>query len=193
MGKIDTKQLIVNTASELFYTNGYNSTGINEIIAKTKIAKATLYHHFRSKESICVAYLEHRHTQFLEEFRAFANQRNSSQQKLLSIFDFLRDLYRKENFYGCWGIKTMGEISPSNKKILNVIQKQKKELLLFLGEIVGDTIANISIAEKEKITGGIYLLYEGAVTESHLHKNEWPIHLAKSIAQSLFKDSNLRK
>ena len=120
MGKTDTKQLIVNTASELFYTNGYNSTGINEIIAKTKIAKATLYHHFRSKEAICIAYLEHRHTQFLEEYRVFANQRSSSQQKLLSIFDFLRNLYRKENFYGCWGIKTLGEISPSNLSLIHI-------------------------------------------------------------------------
>ncbi|MGD1846632.1 MAG: TetR/AcrR family transcriptional regulator, partial [Salibacteraceae bacterium] len=34
---------IIETASELFYQNGYNSTGINEIIAKSGIAKATLY------------------------------------------------------------------------------------------------------------------------------------------------------
>lgn len=193
MKRTNTKQLIVNVASKLFYVNGYNATGINEIIAKAEIAKATLYHHFKSKEDICIAYLEHQHMQFIEEFKEFVAKQNSSKQKLLSIFDFLRDFYRKRDFYGCWGIKALGELPPTNTKILSVIQKQKKELLLFLGEIVGDTIPNVSIAETEKISGGIYLLYESAITESHLHKNDWPIHLAKTIAPSLFKDSDLKK
>lgn len=191
MKKTNVKQHIIDTASKLFYVNGYNTTGINEIIAKSAIAKATLYHHFKSKEDICVAYLEQRHEDFMSNLKEYIPNANSSRQQLLSIFDYLRDLYRKGDFYGCWGIKTFAELPPDNEKILCVIQRQKKELLLFLGEIVGDNIANISIAETEKISGGIYLLYESAITESHLHKNDWPIHLAKSIAPSLFAKSKL--
>jgi AcrR family transcriptional regulator len=191
MKKTNIKQHIIDIAGKLFYVNGYNATGINEIIAKSEIAKATLYHHFKSKEDICVAYLEQRHNQFISDLKEFVPKANSSRQQLLSIFDYLRELYRKGDFHGCWGIKTLAELPPKNQKILNVIQRQKKELLLFLGEIVGDNIANISIAETEKISGGIYLLYESAITESHLHKNDWPIHLAKSIAPSLFAESKL--
>ena len=191
MKKTNIKQHIIDIAGKLFYVNGYNATGINEIIAKSEIAKATLYHHFKSKEDICVAYLEQRHNQFISDLKEFVPNANSSRQQLLSIFDYLRELYRKGDFHGCWGIKTLAELPPKNQKILNVIQRQKKELLLFLGEIVGDNIANISIAETEKISGGIYLLYESAITESHLHKNDWPIYLAKSIAPSLFAESKL--
>jgi AcrR family transcriptional regulator len=193
MGKTNIKQHIITIAGKLFYVNGYNATGINEIIAKSEIAKATLYHHFKSKEDICVAYLEERHKRFMDELKEFVPKANSSRQQLLSIFDYLRELYRKGDFHGCWGIKTLAELPPENQKILNVIQRQKKELLLFLGEIVGDNIANISLAETEKISGGIYLLYESAIMESHLHKNDWPIHLAKSIAPSLFAASELIK
>lgn len=192
MQKTNIKEHIVTIASSLFYTNGYNATGINEIIAKSEIAKATLYHHFKSKEDICVAYLENRHMYFMKELKGYIKEKNEGQQKLIAIFDFLRDLYRKGDFHGCWGIKTLGELPPENQKIVSVIQHQKKELLLFLGEIVGDTIANISRAETEKISGGLYLLYEGAITESHLHRNDWPIHLAKSIAPSIFAESKLK-
>lgn len=192
MKKTQIKEHIVTVASKLFYTNGYNATGINEIIAKSEIAKATLYHHFKSKEAICVAYLEKRHTAFMKELKEYVAAKNEGKQKLLVIFDFLRDLYRKGDFHGCWGIKTLGELSPENEKILAMIQRQKKELLLLLGEIVGDVIANISLAETEKISGGIYLLYEGAITESHLHKNDWPIHLAKNIAPSIFAESKFK-
>ena len=189
MQRNNIKEHIITVASTLFYTNGYHATGINEIIAKSEIAKATLYHHFKSKEVICLAYLEKRHATFMNELKAFVADKNEGNKKLLAIFDFLRDLYRKGDFYGCWGIRILGELPPENEKILAVIQRQKKELLLFLGEIVGDVIANISLAETEKISGGIYLLYESAITESHLHKNDWPIHLAKSVAPSIFEES----
>lgn len=191
MQRTNIKQHIIDVASILFYTQGYNTTGINEIIAKSEVAKATLYHHFKSKEDICIAYLEKRHNLFLTRFKDFVGQQKKGKQQLICIFDFLRNIYRNGDFYGCWGIKTLGELPPQNQKILSVIQQQKKELLLFLGEIVGDNISNISIAEIERISGGIYLLYESAITESYLHKNDWPIHLAKSIAPSLFKESIL--
>lgn len=192
MQKSNIKEHIITVASKLFYTNGYNATGINEIIAKSEIAKATLYHHFKSKEDVCVAYLEVRHIKFMDDLKNYISDKNEGKQKLVGIFDFLRDLYRQGDFHGCWGIKTLGELPPENEKIVSVIQRQKKELLLFLGEIVGDAIANISLAETEKISGGLYLLYEGAITESHLHRNDWPIHLAKSIAPSIFAESKLK-
>jgi hypothetical protein len=97
-------------------------------------------------------------------------------------------MYRSENFQGCWGLKTLGELSPKQKKLLNILQKQKKELLLYLGEVVGDNISNLSKAETEKISGGLYLLYESAVTESHLFKNDWPIYMARGIAPLLFSE-----
>ncbi len=186
MKKPNIKEHIVETASSLFYVNGYNSTGINEIIAKSGVAKATLYHHFKSKEALCIAYLEKKHHDFMGELRPYIAAKMEGRQQLLGIFDYLRDLYRKGDFYGCWSSKTMSELPPENVHIAAVIQQQKKELLFFLGEVVGDNLMNISKAETERISGGLYLLYESAIMESHFHKNDWPIHLAKSIGPSLF-------
>jgi len=191
MKKQNVKQHIITTASKLFYENGYNATGVNEIISKAEIAKATLYHHFRAKEEICIAYLVQYHNNFMDELKSFISKKSESKAKLLGVFDFLRDLYRKEGFNGCWNIKTLGELPKKEKKILSVIQQQKKELLLFMNEIVGTCFINISKAETEKISGGLYLLYESAITESRLHQNDWPIFTAKSIATNLFKDHQL--
>ncbi|SHG55273.1 TetR/AcrR family transcriptional regulator [Flagellimonas flava] len=192
MQRPDLHQHIITTAGNLFYTNGYNSTGINEIVETCNIAKATLYSHFKSKEDICIAYLKHRHDHLLDTLKGYVSKRKQGKNQLLAIFDYLRDMYRDEDFYGCWALKTLGEISSKQKKLLTAIQKQKKELLLFLGEVVGDNIINISRAETEKISGGIYLLYESAITESHLFKNDWPIYMAKNMAVSLFEKSELK-
>ena len=188
MQRPELHQHIITTAGNLFYVQGYNSTGINEIIEKCDIAKATLYGHFKSKEDICVAYLEQRHDAFMNSLKSYVGLKKKGKSRLLAIFDLLQDMYREENFQGCWGLKTLGELSPHQKKILGVIQKQKKDLLLFLSEVVGENIPNLSRAEMEKTSGGLYLLYESAITESHLFKNDWPIYMAKSIAPSLFTE-----
>ncbi|RIV70874.1 TetR/AcrR family transcriptional regulator [Flagellimonas aequoris] len=191
MQRPELHQHIITTAGNLFYSQGYNSTGINEIIDKSGIAKATLYGHFKSKEDICVAYLEQRHQAFMDSLKKYVERSKTGKNQLLAIFDLLQDMYREENFQGCWGLKTLGELSPNQKKILGVIQKQKKELLLYLGEVVGRNISNLSKAQTEKMSGGLYLLYESAITESHLFKNDWPIYMAKSIAPTFFAELEL--
>jgi len=69
------RQTIIETASDLFYHNGYNLTGINEVIQEAGIAKATLYNHFKSKDDLCSAYLTHKHTLFLTSFDTYVNKR----------------------------------------------------------------------------------------------------------------------
>jgi len=47
-----TKEEIVNTAVELFSRRSYNNIGIQEIVDKVGIKKATFYHHFKSKKEL---------------------------------------------------------------------------------------------------------------------------------------------
>jgi AcrR family transcriptional regulator len=45
----EARQLILSTAGQLFAQRGYELVGINEIIEKSGVAKATFYAHFKSK------------------------------------------------------------------------------------------------------------------------------------------------
>jgi len=51
------KECIKNSARELFRRYGYNKTNVNEIARDAKVAKATIYKHFESKEMILHAIL----------------------------------------------------------------------------------------------------------------------------------------
>ncbi|MEM9143584.1 MAG: TetR/AcrR family transcriptional regulator [Bacteroidota bacterium] len=175
------RQHIIATASVLFYTQGYNQTGINEIIAKAGIAKATLYHHFKSKEDICIAHLQFRHAAFMEALRTYIPGRGKGRPQLLGILDFLKELYREKSFNGCWGQKALAEIPKDNIKIRQEVQQQKKELLAFIKETVNANIKNLSRAEAEKIASGLFLLYEGAISQSNLEQSDWPIYSARRL------------
>lgn len=177
----EIRQRIIETASLLFYKNGYNSTGINEIIFEAGIAKATLYSHFKSKEDICLSYLQFKNEAFLGEIDAYCNSRPKGQPRLLGIFDFLLIFFRDKDFNGCWCLKTVSEIPKDNVRIREEIQKQKKSFIQFIEKLVNNNIGQLSNTDLKTRTNGIYLLYESAVAESHLHQSNWPIKEAKNL------------
>lgn len=56
---MDTKEKIIEVASYLFFTKGYESTKISEIIDSLDgLTKGAVYHHFKSKEDIFNAVVE---------------------------------------------------------------------------------------------------------------------------------------
>lgn len=179
------KDHIIKTASDLFYNKGYNLTGINEIIKTAGIAKATLYNHFKSKEEICIAYLQYKNTHFLEDIKTYVSNSGKGKTQLLSLFDYLDKFYKSNSFNGCWCINTISEIPKENTLIRNEIIKQKKNLIAFFKDLILKNIDTISASESDVLAKQIYILYEGAVAESHLQNDNWPIQSAKSICKSL--------
>ena len=48
----ETKNRIIKCSAELFFRNGYNATGISEILKAAEIPKGSFYFHFDSKKSV---------------------------------------------------------------------------------------------------------------------------------------------
>ncbi|MEP3371276.1 MAG: TetR/AcrR family transcriptional regulator [Maribacter dokdonensis] len=181
MKHAEVKKRITETASYLFYKNGYNSTGINEIISEAGIAKATLYNHFKSKEEICLAYLQYKNHNFLKDFESFTTSKAKGKDQILAIFDFLQMFYQEKDFNGCWCIKTVSEIPKENELIRNEIQSQKKEFIAEIEELIVNNLNYLTSNEAPTLARQIYLLYESAVGESHLHQQDWPITESKNL------------
>jgi len=177
----EVRSRIVETASNLFYKNGYNSTGINEIISESGVAKATLYNHFKSKDDICIAFLDYKHSAFMKDIEGFTNKKEKGSPQILALFDYLQLFFQDKEFNGCWGIKTVAEIPQDNQKIRKKLQEQKNEFLKLISALVAKNLKNNNQEEITITARRIYLMYESAVVESHLHQNDWPIKEAKEI------------
>ena len=52
------RRRLLETATRLFYAEGVHAIGIDRIIVEAKVAKATFYNHFPSKDDLVVAYLD---------------------------------------------------------------------------------------------------------------------------------------
>ena len=181
----EVKNRIIETASSLFYKNGYNSTGINEIISEAGIAKATLYNHFKSKEDICLAYLRFKDASFITDIEAFTSSKPKGEKQILALFDFLELFFQTKDFNGCWCVKTVSEIQNNNEAIRNEIQKQKNAFIQLITKLVTNNLDNIKPQDITSLSRKIYLLYESAVSESHLHQSDWPIKETKNLCLTL--------
>jgi len=176
------KDRLIETASELFYQNGYNNTGINEVIEKANVAKASLYSHFKSKDALCVAYLAHKEEQFYNKLNVFLKDKQNGKVKVLAIFDYLRELYREPDFKGGWSQKILAEVDNDNTVIKEEIYRNKENLRTYISDLVSK---NLKTDQPDKMGSKLYLLFEGALIESYLQQDSWPIKEAKEIALSL--------
>src|SRR2546430_17726239 len=54
------RERLIEAAYEMFSARGVRDVGIDEVIERAGVAKATLYNHFPSKDDLVLAFLERR-------------------------------------------------------------------------------------------------------------------------------------
>jgi len=169
------------------FSFGFQLAGINEIIAEAGIAKATLYSHFKSKEDLCIAYLDSRDSELLINIKAFCDSKRKGNSRLVAVLEFLIPFFQSKEFNGCWCIRTVAEIPRDNKKIKNKIKDNKNLFLNFIKTLVKDNKPKLTEKQQTKLANRIYILYESAVSESHLQDDAWPIYESIDLLKNLLK------
>ncbi len=72
------RERILATAAELFYREGVRAVGVGRIADEAKVAKMSLYYHFRSKDELVAAWLERRDTEWMCYTQAELGHRSES-------------------------------------------------------------------------------------------------------------------
>jgi len=187
---ITPKERILETATRLFYSQGYNSTGINQILDEANVAKASLYQHFGSKEDLGIEYIKKVREDWFASFELHLSKKNNPKQKILVAFDFLEINMRLHNFKGCRFLNLLSDIdSTSNAMQTEILEHKTKLRKLFkklVDEHTADTKKELSTPNASDI---IYLLFEAAIIESKVYKDTWCIASAKKAATSILETS----
>lgn len=174
---------ILDTAERLFYRQGYNVTGINQVIEEADIAKASLYKHFESKADLMVAYVERFHRQWFERLEAAINKVIDPKQKLLAIFDHQSERQMFREYGGCPFVKANNEAGQNEPRVLAEIQKAKQRFKDFIVQLVAQSGHKRVLADKE-LAETIYLLAEGGTVAASIFKQSSDLQAAKSIIQT---------
>lgn len=110
---------IIRVANELFYQQGFQATGINEVIEKSAVAKASFYHHFPSKYDLYLACLERQKSGriwFVEGAIAVAK---TPLDKFLAPIDSLEKWMKDCDFRGCGFSHALAEFTGKKDPLHN--------------------------------------------------------------------------
>ena len=178
----ETKQRILETAGQRFAERGYEMVGINELIEKSGVAKATFYQHFRSKEKLCVEWLKTEAARSEKAARALLDSDLPPLEKIARKFDSVRDYLRSSEFRGCAFSNTATMIIEDNEA-RQVVTDYKAGVRLFWQALALELKRDPSAARA--LGDALFLLFSGAVTEAQNAKAVWPVDSAKAAALAL--------
>jgi AcrR family transcriptional regulator len=103
------------TVYELFSRRGVRDVGVDEVIRRSGVAKATLYRHFPSKTELVLAFLERREQIWTSTMVSEARRRGSTaEEQLLAIFDVFDDWFHRDDFEACSFINTLLEMGTAH-------------------------------------------------------------------------------
>lgn len=185
MKKEKVRDRIIRVASELFYKQGYNSTGINQIIAVADIAIGSLYNHFASKNDLLQAYLIKEEQDWFEGLEKSIAYLSDSKEKISAIIDYRKKLQQSSKFAGCHFIKIVSEIGEGNAAVSGFAKNHKEKQKEIIREIVHEYCEGKQCSDPDLIIENIFLLIEGAVVTSTITKKNDSFDMVKKMIQGL--------
>jgi AcrR family transcriptional regulator len=101
---------LLNTARQLFCRDGIHATGIARVLSEANVARRTLYERFGSKENLLRAVFEREADMWFYWFDVvLPNRFTQPVERILGLFDLLRDWFASDEFYGCIFINAVAE------------------------------------------------------------------------------------
>lgn len=177
----EKRRLLIDTAFRLFYENGINGVGINEILAVSGIAKKTLYSHFASKDELVIATLQERDTVFLTWLDGELKNSNTSSEVIEQLFAALTKWFTNQvpeltDFRGCYFIKTSGQCADRQSPVFTYCMEHKQKVRALL--------ANYLQIEDELLLDQLCLMKEGAIVTAYLNHD---LHAAEKCIPAALK------
>lgn len=157
------RERIVSTAARLFESQGYAATGINQIIAESRTAKASFYDYFHSKELLGKEYLEQYGRQHLALIRNLTERSPTPRAFLASWVRLIRRQLREQQLYGCPMANLRAQIGDESPLLVNKVRELTADTLALLaGYIMNRGLARDS-RSAALMARRVFAAYEGAI------------------------------
>ena len=157
------RERLIDTAYDLFSTNGVNQVGIDTILSKSSCAKASLYQHFNSKVDLAIAFLDRRESVWTRGWLETEIKRRakSPNRRLLAIFDVFDGWFHKKSFEGCSFINVLLESKPDSP-----VRHAATVHLAKIRAIVRGLAVEAGLREPEKFAQAWHMLMKGSIVSA---------------------------
>jgi len=94
----DTQTRILEKGAQLIRRNGFNNTGLNEILKAADVPKGSFYYYFDSKEDFGLKLIEYLHRHISKSFYGYLSKGSDTPplDRLRTFFEYFRESFTNE-------------------------------------------------------------------------------------------------
>ncbi len=174
------RERLLAAANELFYEEGIHTVGIDRVIERAGVAKASLYSTFGSKEELVREYLIARQAARRQRITTRIAQYDDPRDRILSVFDLLDETVAQPTFRGCAFINASAE-GPRNSEARSLSRESRDWMRALFRDLAKDYGAK----RPELIGDRLMLLYDGALVTAAMDGELGGAASAREMAEDL--------
>lgn len=174
------RERLLTAANELFYEEGVRTVGIDRVIERAGVAKATLYATFGSKDELIRAYLHGRHVLRRERIMSALERYSSPRDRLLGVFDVLGESFAEPGFHGCAFLNASAEAHPGSS-IIEVTDEYRG----WVRALFTDLAREAGVSDPDTLARALHLLYDGAGVSARMDHDLDAATAARAVAAVL--------
>jgi AcrR family transcriptional regulator len=155
--RASARDRLLDAANELFYAEGIQTVGIDRIIERAGVAKASLYNLFGSKEELVAAYLASRHDRTTSRLTEAIEKVADPRQKILAVFEAQAQQYEEPDFNGCAFIAASTE-APTG----GLVEHAADQFRAWIRAMFTDLARQAGASNPVSLGRQLHLIYDGA-------------------------------
>ncbi len=179
----------MSVATDLFYRQGYRATGINEVIEKSGVAKATFYSHFPSKDDLGLAYLRQVKEGEVAHMDKFIQDADGPLERFYAVIRSLEPWLLDTQFRGCGFINMAAEV-PDPKHPLRKVGREvydiaRQRVATQAEALIASDAKKYGHLDAEELTGEYMVAFTGAIALAEIYHAIWPVEDALKTVRRL--------
>jgi AcrR family transcriptional regulator len=175
------RERLLAAASELFYGEGVHSIGIDRVIERAGVAKASLYNTFGSKDELVRAYLERRAATRKERITAVIAREPDPRRAILAVFDLLDEIVRERSFRGCAFVNACADGASEDTRAIS------KQMRAWVRGTFTQLAERAGAKDASALGRRLGLLYSGALVSAAMDDDPGAVADARAMAELLLE------
>jgi AcrR family transcriptional regulator len=176
------RERLLDAADELFNAESVQTVGIDRIIARAGVAKASLYTNFGSKEALVRAYLESRRAGTTAQLAIAVKTHNDPRARLLAIFDAQARSFTSHDFHGCAFVNASAG-APPDGLVERTTQSYRGDIRSMFRALAID----LGVDNPEVLAAQLHLIFDGAALAAQMDHNPAIAAPARAAAKALIE------
>jgi AcrR family transcriptional regulator len=175
---------LLDTAAALFDREGIRAVGIDRLIADAGVARASLYQHFGSKDTLVENYLQRADQNDRAGYaRAVLGLQNAPLDRIRAVFKLAEVSARRRGYRGCLYVNALTEFPDPRHSVRKIVTAHRE----WLAAELMTALSQAGVSRPAELAARIQLLYDGALVGSKATRSEQPIEQAARLVDELLE------